>query len=193
MCVNALHVPVKVGFKSFHYLLDSENKFYLRGFCDNPHAVTSAPESLAFEDRRPYTGVSPSQQMALQECNRRSIHPVLSWIPCNECNVSPLARFQVLTALLLKIKLRWDVTPCWWPNGCLSAVYPATMRHTGVDMNHLYTSLDTWRTAHYSAHLGFKPSRGFAIQSIPQSRMGFYFSATSSPKLDTGSRRSAQT
>jgi len=25
--------------------------------------------------------------------------------------------------LLLKIKLRWDVTPCWWPNGCLSAVY----------------------------------------------------------------------
>ena len=52
-----------------------------------------------------YTGVPPSQQMALQESNRSSIHPVLSWIPCSECNVSPLARFQVLTALLLKIKL----------------------------------------------------------------------------------------
>jgi hypothetical protein len=142
---------------------------------------------------RPATGVPPSQQMTLQESKRRLVHLVLSWIPCSEFNVSPLARFQVLTALLLKIKLLWDVTPYWWPNGCLSAVYPAAMRHTAVDMNHLYPSLDTWRTAHYSAYLGFKPSRGFAIQSTPHSRMGFYFSATSSPKLDTGSRQSAQT
>jgi hypothetical protein len=123
--------------------LDAENTFHLRRFCDKPHAVTSVPESLAFEDRRPYTGVPTSQQMALQERNRSSVHPVFSRIQCGECKVSSLARFQVLTALLLKIKLRWDVTPCWWPNGCLSAVYPATMRHTAVDMNHLYTSLDT--------------------------------------------------
>lgn len=147
--------------------MGSENTFYLGGFCDNPHTVTSVPESLAFGDRRPHTGMPTSKQMALQESNRSSIHPVLLWIPCSECNVSPLARFQVLTALLPKMKtpLGCDTVLMakWLPVCCLpsnnashSGRHESSLHFTGYMKGSTLISIfrvQTIKKIHNSEHL----------------------------------------